>query len=226
MKKKVLIVVTNHKEYPTEKKHTGFWLGEVTHFYEIFDEAGYEIDVVSPKGGNAPIDPRSFSLRDQSNKKYYNQASFKDKIENTLSPDQISPEAYEVMYFAGGHGSMWDFPDNESLQDLANHIYAHDGVLAAVCHGVCGLLDVKDEKGELLIKDRHVTGFSNFEEKLIFKQKEVPFLLESQLKTKQAIYQKAFFPFTSYVVTNGHLVTGQNPQSTKAVAKAVLSLLM
>lgn len=120
---------------------------------------------------------------------------------------------------------MWDFPENPDLRRVAEKIYNQGGIVSAVCHGVAGLVDLKDEQGQALIKNRNITGFSNREELLSGMKNQVPFFLEDRLVGQGARYSKAWLPFTSFAITDGRLVTGQNPQSPRAVAEAVMALL-
>ena len=119
---KLLAVLTNH-EIDDNGKSTGLWFSELTHFYNVFEDTKYSIDFVSPKGGNVPIDPASLSDLDEVSKKYYNDLKFMGRINNTLSASDIKFEDYAVIYFAGGHGAMWDFTENISLQELTTQIY-------------------------------------------------------------------------------------------------------
>jgi len=132
---------------------------------------------------------------------------------------------FDVIYFTGGHAVMWDFPDDEELQRLAREIFEHGGIVSSVCHGYCGLLNTKLSDGTLLIAGRRLTGFSWMEEILAGVARKVPDNAEQEMKQRGALYEKAFLPFTSKVVTDGRLVTGKNSQSAKATAKQVAALL-
>ncbi|MBN3860305.1 type 1 glutamine amidotransferase domain-containing protein [Neisseriaceae bacterium PsAf] len=225
--KKILIVLTNHSDYPTRTDKTGLWLTELTHFYDIMDEAGYEMDFVSPKGGKVPLDERSLKplYLDEKAREHLNDTTFMTRLETTLTPEEINPENYQIIYYTGGHGTMWDFRNNHSLQKISEKIYQQGGIISAVCHGVSGLLSLQDEDGSPLIKGVELTGFSNNEEVLSGMKSEVPFSLQDELTKKGAIYKKAFLPFTSYAITSDRIITGQNPQSSKEVAKALLKHL-
>ncbi len=226
-KGQILIVMTNHDRYPTRSDTTGLWLTELTHFTEVVEAAGYRTVFTSPKGGKVPLDERSLGwlYMDDSARQQLESASFQQRLENTMPIAEVEPAQFRAIYFTGGHGVMWDFTDNPDIQRVAEHIYKHGGVIAAVCHGVAGLLDLKDDAGQPLIKGRTLTGFSNQEEWLSGVKSQVPFLLQDRLIEQGAHYRKAWVPFVSYVVTDGRLVTGQNPQSPRAVAKAILPLL-
>ncbi len=219
---RALMVFTNHDSYPTKSQKTGLWLSEATHFYEAMQRKNITIDFVSPLGGVVPIDEKSLDLTDVTNKKYYSDDDFRHKLAHTASPQEIDPAIYQLIYFAGGHGTMWDFPSNEKLQEITRQIYENNGIVAAVCHGVAALLNVRLSDGSLLIEGKNVAGFTNMEERLVRLSDEVPFLLEDELKKRNAKYKKAIIPFVRYIEVDVRLVTGQNPQSTRKVAQKVL----
>lgn len=226
MRQKILVVVTSTPKYPQMNRATGLWLGEAVHFVEKVEAAGYAVDFVSPQGGYTPIDPAS--LGDMAlpiDWEFYQNRTFMDRLGATLRPDQVRPEDYAAVYFAGGHGVIWDFPDNAPLQKLSARIYEAGGVVSSVCHGAVGLLNIRLSDGTLMIAGKELTGFSNEEERLAKLDEHVPFLTEDELTKRGAIYRKADKPFTEFAVADGRLVTGQNPQSGAAVAEKVLSVL-
>ncbi|MER2128281.1 type 1 glutamine amidotransferase domain-containing protein [Solibacillus sp.] len=226
MVKKILLVVTNISKYPNLQRATGLWLGEAVHFAAEMEKEGYQIDFVSPKGGHTPLDPHSLQA-DQMTEldwKYYANADFLNKLSTTLPADSINPNDYNAIYYAGGHGVMWDFAEDENLQNIASTIHANGGVVSAVCHGVVGLLNIKNDDGEYLIKNTKVTGFSNTEEIAVGLDKIVPFLTEDELVRKGANYVKDA-DWSVFTVTDNRIVTGQNPASGGAVAKDVIKLL-
>ncbi|MDC8099825.1 MULTISPECIES: type 1 glutamine amidotransferase domain-containing protein [Chryseobacterium] len=226
MKKKVLIVVTSVEKYPDMDRATGLWLGEAVHFYEKLLEKGYDIDFVSPRGGYTPLDPISLQMFVQPSEwKFYADEVFRQKLATTLKPEEINPEEYSVIYYTGGHGVVWDFPENETLQQIAQKIYENGGIVSSVCHGAVGLFNIKLSNGELLINGKTLTGFSNSEEIASELADHMPYLTEDVLKTKGAHYVKADQDFVSFAVSDGKLVTGQNPQSGGAVAEKVLEIL-
>lgn len=227
MDKKILVVVTNVDNYESTKEPTGLWLGELVHFYDKVQEAGIKMDIASIQGGNVPLDPLSVSeqLLDEVTRKYYSDESFMKKLNSSLKLGELNPEDYKVIYFTGGHGTMWDFPNSSEIQDMSKAIYENGGIISAVCHGVGALLNIKDNKGELVIKGKEVTGYSNTEEELANAMNKIPFRLEEELKEAEAKYTKALNPFVSYTRVDGTVVTGQNPQSTKEVAEKVLDVL-
>ena len=228
MSKKVLVVLTNTAKYPTLKRATGLWLGEAVHFVEVIENAGYKVDYVSPAGGYVPIDPHSLSMAQDLDWQWYDDKAFMNRLGATLSPGQVKAQDYQVVYFTGGHGVIWDFPDNVPLQTLARQVFEAGGVVAAVCHGAVGLLNIKLSDNTLLVKGREVTGFSNVEEQLVELDKVVPFLTETELSARGGLYRKAEDPWQAFAIADqleGRLVTGQNPASAAAVAHQVLAAL-
>ncbi|KQW93142.1 type 1 glutamine amidotransferase domain-containing protein [Acinetobacter guillouiae] len=227
-KGKILVVMTNHDKYPSRKDTTGLWVTELTHFYDVAHKAGYQMDFISPKGGAVPLDERSqkWIYMDKQAHAYLADPAFMSRLNNTLQPSEVKASDYKAIYFTGGHGVMWDFPNNPELTALAEQIYRQGGVVSAVCHGVAGILSLKDEQGKALIANRKVTGFSNREESLSGMKKQVPFFLENQLKSKGAKYSQGFFPFTSYAIVDDRIITGQNPQSPREVGEEVIKKLV
>ncbi|WP_200797064.1 MULTISPECIES: type 1 glutamine amidotransferase domain-containing protein [Rubritalea] len=220
---KILMVVTNHAKMPNGKA-TGFWLAEVTHPWARFTKMGFGVDFASPKGGLAPIDPRSKDMKDADNKLFMETEGTQEALKNTQKLSEVDPKEYRAIFFAGGHGTMWDFPDAPGLSKISAAIYENDGVVAAVCHGPAALVNLKLSDGSLLIKGKKVTGFTNEEEEAVGLTKEVPFLLEDKLKEQGATFDGAE-KFKVKVITSERLVTGQNPASAGPTADAVLKLL-
>lgn len=219
---KALIVCTNHTDYPTKPHKTGLWLSEATHFYDELADRNLPYDIASPTGGVVPIDEKSLDRRDNTNEKWYNNPTFRHKLEHSLRLNEVLPSDYQILYFAGGHGAMWDFPENSMLQAITRQIYENGGIVSAVCHGVSGLLNVALSDGSSLIDNRQITGFSNMEEKLVRLDDEVPFLLEDALKQKNTLYSKSLIPFVPYIEVDERLVTGQNTLSARKVGRKVM----
>ncbi|CAG5087771.1 type 1 glutamine amidotransferase domain-containing protein [Parvicella tangerina] len=228
-KKKILAVATNSNNALNKEKTTGLWLSELTHFIDVVMKAGYEVDIASPSGGKIPLDVARHSfdkqMKDKSNAKFMNIPRLKQSLENSLSINEISVADYEAIYLTGGHGAMFDFRQSEALQKKLTEFHSSNKVLSGVCHGVAGFIDTRDKEGSLIVRNKNITGFSNFEDKLAEAIEYLPFLLETELKNIGAIYQKNLIPFTSRVEIDGKLITGQNPASAKAVGKAVVRLL-
>ncbi|MBS0424000.1 MAG: type 1 glutamine amidotransferase domain-containing protein [Proteobacteria bacterium] len=221
---KILIIVTNINSYANSNLETGLWLSELTHLYHAAETKGYQVTIASPNGGNVPIDPESlktFTL-DKVSKKYWNDSAFLAMLKNSKSLKEVENEKFDVVYLAGGHGMMYDFPNDTIIQNIIRKQYEDGKIVAAICHGVGGLLNVKLSNGEYLIKDKTITGFNWFEESLANRKKKVPFNLEAQLRSRGSDYRKSFIPMTSKVVVDRNLITGQNPFSSKEMAKVVM----
>lgn len=226
MTKRILQVVSNVDRYENGDP-TGLWLSELTHAWHEFEQAGFEQHLVSAKGGQVPLEPRALKWPniDATAKAWLADESRMALLANTASSDHVNSEDYDAIYFTGGHAVMWDFPDAEGLQRLTREIFERGGVVGAVCHGYCGLLNTTLSDGKRLVDGRKVTGFSWTEEILAGVSKKMPYNAEQEMKDRGAMYEKALLPFTSYVVADGRLVTGQNPQSAKATAKKVVEML-
>ena len=227
MSKRIVHVVSNVAHYDDAFHPTGLWLSELTHAYDLFAAKGYEQRIVSPKGGTSPLEPRALKwpFLDASAKAWLSNTARSALLLSTARADEIDPADYDAIYFTGGHAVMWDFPDDVGLQRIARDIWERGGIVSAVCHGYCGLLNTKLSDGTLLVKGKRVTGFSWREEVLAGVAKQMPFNAEAEMKRRGALYQKAFLPFVSYVVVDGRLVTGQNPGSAQATAARVVALL-
>ncbi|MSD84261.1 type 1 glutamine amidotransferase domain-containing protein [Lactobacillus curvatus] len=225
--KKILVVLTNTEKYESIDRPTGLWLGEAARFVDVVQKAGYHVDYVSPKGGYVPLDPSSFSTANAIDWKYYNDSDFRNRaLSNSLTPDEAmnSVDDYSAIYYTGGHGVMWDFPNCTSIQAIAEKIYANGGFVTSVCHGAVGLLRIKAPNGSLLIKDKKVTGFSNEEEDINQTTSAVPFLTETEMKNAQANYISKP-AWSVHVEKDGKLITGQNPQSAGKVAVELVQAL-
>jgi putative intracellular protease/amidase/quinol monooxygenase YgiN len=221
-KPKVLFVVTSHDRIGQTGKPTGFYLSEVSHPWEILINAGYKVDFVSPQGGKAPVD--GFDLKDPVNRKFWEDKTYRTKIEHTKRPAEVDPAAYVAIHFAGGHGAMWDLADNVAIAEIAARIYSGGGIVTAVCHGPAGLVNITLPNGNYLVDGKKVNAFTNEEEAEVKLEGVVPFLLESKLIERGALFEKSA-PFTPHVVADRRLITGQNPQSAGAVGKALVEQL-
>ncbi|WP_040214321.1 type 1 glutamine amidotransferase domain-containing protein [Clostridium polynesiense] len=226
MKKRMLTVVTNAKMLPNDRE-SGLWLSELIDFYDYFVKKGFQVDICSPLGGTVPLDKLSINplTLTKPSKDYYEDAAFMEKLNNSLAPEQVQWEYYDGVYFAGGHGTMMDFPDSINLQEIVKNIYEAGGIVAAVCHGQSGLLNVRLSNGRYLLEGKRVTGFSNAEEVIVAAKDNIPFSLEDEIKNRGADYHKAVIPMTSHVEVSGNLVTGQNPASADGVAEKVYEIL-
>jgi len=158
---------------------------------------------------------------DKVSKDYYQSQDFMDELNHSKSLAEVQNESFDCVYLAGGHATMYDFPDNATLQSIDSHQHESGKLVSAICHGVGGLLNVKLSDGTYLINGKKLTGFDWFEESIARRKREVPFNLEASLKERGVIYDKAFIPMTSKVVVDGNLITGQNPFSSKEMAKVL-----
>ncbi len=209
MKQKILFVVTSHDKKGSTGEATGYYLAEVSHPWKVLTDAGYEIDFISPKGGNPPVD--GFDLSDPDNKAFWEDSLYHNKISHSLKPSAVKTSDYTAIYYAGGHGAMWDLADNKAIANIASAIYENNGIVAAVCHGPAGLLAIKSANGKYLLDGKKVNGFSNEEEALVKLSDVVPFLLEDQLKKRGGLYEKSG-PWQEHVVVDQRVITGQNRQ--------------
>ena len=220
--KKVLIVLTSHDTLGDTGKETGFYLPEVTHPLDAFTQAGLTVDFVSPKGGKAPM--VGVDLEDPLNKAFVEDSEQVARVENTLNPAQIDPAEYGAIFYAGGHGTMWDFADNQELAGIAAAIYEAGGVVGAVCHGPAALVNLKLSDGAYLVANKTVAAFTNEEEAAVGLTDIVPFLLEAKLIGRGANFTKVA-SFQACVVECDRLVTGQNPASAAGVGEKMVELL-
>lgn len=220
--KNILFVVTSHAKLGNTNEKTGYYLSEVTHpYFQLFSNDTI-IEIASPKGGKAPMDPKSNDSHDPMNKNFVEDFAHSSKLENTRPLAQIDPKQYQAVFFAGGHGVMWDFYPNPEIGRIAAKIYENGGIVAAVCHGPAALLNIKLSDGNYLVKDKKVTGFSNAEEKAI--HITVPFLLETELQQRGAKYECGGL-WQKKVVVSDRLITGQNPASASGVGEALMQAL-
>lgn len=213
----ILMVLSSHESLGDTGKTTGWYLSEAAHPWKVFSGADFDMTWVSPKGGFAPIDGKD--LDDEVNVEFLE--AFGDKGPETVTPDSVDAGEFDAIFYVGGHGTMWDFPDNAELSSIASSIYSSGGVVSAVCHGPAGLLNIEAD-GEKLIAGKRVAGFTNTEESASELTDVVPFLLEDELNDAGADHQ-AGPDFEANVVVDDRLVTGQNPPSAHGVATAVVA---
>lgn len=215
---RALIALTSHSELGRTGRSTGYYVGEAAEPWEVFRAAGYDVDLVSVAGGEPPVDGRD------ENDSTQNDFLATAGVTDTPKAADVDPAGYDVILFAGGHGTMWDFPDDPDLARIARSVYERGGVVAAVCHGPSALVNLTLTDGSRLVAGKRVAGFTNSEEAAVGLTDEVPFLLADKLGEAGA--QHVPTPdFTEHVVVDGRLVTGQNPQSARAVADAVVKLI-
>ncbi|MBQ1042745.1 type 1 glutamine amidotransferase domain-containing protein [Micromonospora sp. C72] len=215
---RALIALTSHSELGGTGRSTGYYVGEAAEPWEVFRAAGYDVDLVSVAGGEPPVDGRD------ENDSTQNDFLATAGVTDTPKAADVDPAGYDVILFAGGHGTMWDFPDDPDLARIARSVYERGGVVAAVCHGPSALVNLTLTDGSRLIAGKRVAGFTNSEEAAVGLTDEVPFLLADKL-TEAGAQHVAAPDFTEHVVVDDRLVTGQNPQSARAVADAVVKLV-
>jgi putative intracellular protease/amidase len=220
--KPVLIVLTSHAQMGDTGKPTGYFLGELTHPLEVLEKAGLPVELASIKGGQPPVD--GLDLQDEVNARYWNDPAFRAKLAATKKLSDLDPGDYSAVFFSGGHGTMWDFPDDVAVQKFARELYEADSPVGAVCHGPAALMNVKLSDGTYLVAGKEVSAFTNSEEEKVGLTKVVPFLLASKLEERGAKHLAAP-DFEKKVVTSGNLVTGQNPASAAGVAEKMVELL-
>ncbi|WP_145950178.1 type 1 glutamine amidotransferase domain-containing protein [Paenibacillus sp. Y412MC10] len=218
MNKKILIVVTNHSDIQEGRK-TGIWLSEFAEAYLEFIKQGYKVTVASPLGGRSPVDPNS--VNDETPSEILESA---EHLENTVPIGAVSVNDFDAVFLPGGHGTMYDLPENQLLHQLVRDFYEAGKIVAAVCHGPAGLTGVKLSNGQPLVAGKRVNAFTNGEEAQTGLDTVLPFLLESKLRELGAIYVAAP-DWTSHHEVDGNLITGQNPQSTLAVTKTIIEKL-
>ncbi|WP_428355432.1 type 1 glutamine amidotransferase domain-containing protein [Methyloprofundus sp.] len=223
---KILMVLTSHDQLGDTGLKTGFWLEEFAAPYYVFSDAQADISIASPKGGQPPLDPKSDdpAAQTEATERFKNDQYVQEKLANSLRLAEISADDYDAVFYPGGHGPLWDLSNNASSINLIETMYAAGKPVAAVCHAPAVLLQAKSADNNPLLQERSVTGFSNSEEAAVQLTEIVPFLLEDSLKAKGADYTKVD-DWQPYVITDGNLITGQNPASSEATAKAVLNLL-
>lgn len=227
MGKRILAVATNCGPQ-VHYGQTGLWLSELTHFTHEIARAGHEVTVASPKGGKIPLDVRSTSkgqMSDPANQAFLSDPRTRDSLENSAAAGDLKASDFDLIYLSGGHGTMWDFRQSPELQRLITEMYSSGKLVTGVCHGVAGFIDSVDRDGNSIVKGKKVTGFSNFEDRLAGSLKYMPYLLETDIKAKGALYRKNLIPFTPRVEEEGNLLTGQNPQSAKSLALRSLQRL-
>jgi len=223
---KILIVLTSHSQLGNTGHKTGFWLEEFASPYYIFKEAKLEMTLASPKGGQVPLDPKSneSDFQTAATQRFKNDSEAQFLLATTVKLTDISAADYDAVFYPGGHGPLWDLAEDQYSIALIESIYSAGKPVAAVCHAPAVLRHTKSADGYFLIKDKSLTCFSNSEEEAVNLSTIVPFLLEDELKAKGAKYSKAE-DWQPYVITDGNLITGQNPASSTAVAQAILKKL-
>jgi putative intracellular protease/amidase len=223
---KILIVLTSHDRLGDTGEPTGFWLEELAAPYYTLMDAGAEVTLCSPKGGQPPLDPKSDRPENQTEmtRRFRADAEAQARLAATSKLADVSAKDFDAVFYPGGHGPMWDLPDNAASIALIEAFAGAGKPVGAVCHGPAALVNVRGRDGEALIRGRRVTGFSNAEEDAVGLARVVPFLLEDRLRERGGLYRSAA-NWAPYVEVDGRLVTGQNPASSAPAATALLGLL-
>jgi putative intracellular protease/amidase len=224
--KKVLFVLTSHSELGNTGEKTGFWIEEFAAPYYVLADAGVEITIASPSGGQPPVDPKSETADNQTpaTKRFYSDSVLIDKVAHTVKLNEINEANYDAVFYPGGHGPLWDLSSDVISIALIENFYKHDKPMAFVCHAPAALINVKKPDGEPLVKGKEVTGFSNSEEEAVNLTRVVPFLLEDSLKKSGGQYSSGP-DWGVYIKKDGLLITGQNPASSEEAAKSLLEVL-
>jgi len=223
---KILIVLTSHDQLGNTGKKTGFWLEEFAAPYYVLKDAGAAITLASPKGGQPPLDPKSDlpeSLTELT-KRFRKDKAAQAELANTKKLSDVSADDFDAVFYPGGHGPMWDMPDNKISIALIEAFVKADKPIGAVCHAPAALVNVRGKDGEYLVKSKRVTGFTNAEEEAVGLTAVVPFLLEDRLKERGGIYSNGA-NWAPCVQVDSKLVTGQNPASSGPAAEELLKLL-
>lgn len=223
---KILMVLTSHDQLGNTGHKTGFWLEEFTSPYYVFKDAGADITLASPKGGQPPLDPKSNDpdAQTDSTRRFEQDKQAQQALANTVLLDQVQAEDFDAVFYPGGHGPLWDLTNDKKSIELIEQITAMDKPLGLVCHAPAVLKNVKTAAGDSFVKGKYVTGFSNSEEAAVQLTDVVPFLIEDEFKAQGAHYEKGA-DWQSFTVREGQLITGQNPASSEAVAEHLLALL-
>lgn len=223
---KILMVLTSHDRLGNTGRKTGFWLEELAAPYYAFKDAGAQITLASPKGGNPPLDPKSNEpdFQTEHTHRFEADAAATAQLAATVRLDSISAADYDAVFYPGGHGPLWDLAEDENSIRLIENFLAANKHVALVCHAPGVLRHVTTPEGKPLVAGRKVTGFTNSEEEAVGLTEVVPFLVEDELIAKGGIYSKGP-DWSSYVVSDGLLITGQNPTSSAATAEQLLKQL-
>jgi putative cofactor-binding repeat protein len=223
---KVLMVLTSHDRLGDTDRRTGFWLEEFAAPYYVLRDAGLDITLASPKGGQPPVDPKSDEPGSQTPamKRFRSDPEAQRALANTVKLSSVSADDYDAVFYPGGHGPLWDLAEDRDSLALVERLYAAGKPVAAVCHGPAVLRRAKGADGGPLVRGKTVTGFSNTEEGAVGLTEVVPFLVEDTLKANGGRYSRAE-DWASHAVVDGNLITGQNPASSEATAKALLEVL-
>jgi len=224
--KKVVFVLTSHEDLGNTGNKTGFWLEEFSDPYYLLTDNGIEVTLASPKGGKPPMDPSSASenYQTEGTKRFESDTKLQELLSNTKILETINVADYDAVYYPGGHGPLWDLAEDKNSIAIIEGFFNANKPVAFACHAPAVLKNTKKQDGTPLVKGLKVTGFANSEETASGLVEVVPFLVEDMLTENGAIYSKGA-DWTSHVVEDGALITGQNPASAKGVAEKLLNKL-
>lgn len=223
---KILMVLTSHDQLGNTGRKTGFWLEEMAAPYYVFKDAGAQITLASPKGGRPPLDPKSQDPNFQTDitRRFEKDAAAEAQLDKTVRLDSVKQEDYDTVFYPGGHGPMWDLAEDPNSVKLIESFLAAGKPIALVCHAPGVLRHVKTKEGKPLAEGKKVTGFTDGEEEDVGLTKVVPFLVEDELLKLGATFSKVK-NWGVYTVTDGQLITGQNPASSGPAAKVLIDTL-
>lgn len=223
---KVLIVLTSHEQLGDTGKKTGFWLEEFASPYYHLIDAGVQVTLASPLGGQPPLDPKSNEpdFQTDDTRRFDDDQAAQNELSNTAKLAEMKVEDFDAVFYPGGHGPLWDLHNDKDSIALIEEFIAAGKPVATVCHAPAVLLKAKDQNGDPLVKGKKVTGFSNSEEAAVELTDVVPYLVEDQLIAMGGLYQKVE-DWNSFAIVDGLIITGQNPGSSAAVAEALVKAL-
>ena len=223
---KILMVLTSHDKLGDTGKKTGFWLEELAAPYYTFKDAGAEITLTSPKGGQPPLDPKSDepAFQTEATRRFQADAQAKAQLAATVRLDTVKQQDFDSVFYPGGHGPLWDLAEDQNSIRLIESFLAANKPVTLVCHAPGVLRHVTTSEGKPLVEGKKVTGFTDTEEEAMGLTKVVPFLVEDELKTQGGIFSKVA-DFQPYVVSDGLLITGQNPASSTPAAELLVKTL-
>jgi len=223
---KILMILTSHDRLGDTGEKTGFWLEEFAAPYYAFVDAGAEVTLASPRGGQPPLDPTSEGEEHQteSTERFRNDADAQEQLAHTVKLSDVDAKDFDAVFYPGGHGPLWDLANDRDSIDLVREFIESGRPVGAVCHAPAALTEVKSSDGGYLVAGKRVTGFTNTEEEAVGLTETVPFLVETRLGQRGGLFRRGE-DWTDHVEVDGLLVTGQNPASSAPAAKALLNLL-
>lgn len=223
---KVLFVASSHDKMGDADIRTGVWLEELAAPYYVFKDAGADVVIASPKGGQVPLDPKSESIivATWATKRFLKDGEAMNFLSESILLGEVNADDFDVVFLPGGYGAMWDIAGNKTVKQLLEDFNSENKPVGSVCHGVVGLLSLQDSNGRLLIEGKQLTSFSNSEEESAGLSGIMPFLLETRLLSLGALYSKAA-NYVSHVMVDGNIITGQNPASSENVAKKMIAFV-